>query len=120
MLTMIIAACAEEVTLNEEETAIEDEAEDEIEDEVEETEEETETQEGITREKVAQNNNEESCYVGYYGYVYDLTSWLNAHPGGKDEILPHCGTVEEFTEAYDNRHGQKDELNRNEAIAQLI
>ena len=79
-----------------------------------------ETAEGITREQIAENNNEESCWVGYYGYVYDLTSWLNQHPGGADEILPHCGTVEEFTEAYDARHGQKDELNRNQAIAQLV
>ncbi len=76
--------------------------------------------EGITREEIAENDNEDSCWVGYYGYVYDLTYWLNEHPGGADEILPHCGTVEEFTEAYDDRHGQKDTLNRNDAIAELI
>lgn len=76
--------------------------------------------EGITREEIAEHDNEDSCWVGYYGYVYDLTDWLNQHPGGADEILPNCGTVEEFTEAYDNRHGQKDTLNKNEAIAELV
>lgn len=89
-------------------------------DEAEETVDESLLAEGITREEIAENNDENSCWVGYYGYVYDLTAWLNQHPGGAQEILPNCGTVEEFTEAYDNRHGQKDTLNRNEAIGELI
>ncbi len=98
--------------IEEEQEEVEDETSDEINGE--------EMAEGITREEIAEHNNEESCWVGYYGYVYDLTSWLNQHPGGADEILPHCGTVEEFTEAYDARHGQKDTLNRNDAIAELV
>ena len=107
----------EEYEQIEEQEEVEDETtEEETSDEIN----EEEIEEGITRQEIAENNNEESCWVGYYGYVYDLTSWLNQHPGGANEILPHCGTVEEFTEAYDNRHGQKDTLNRNDAIAELI
>lgn len=32
-----------------------------------------------------------SCYSAINGVVYDLTMWINMHPGGKDKILAICG-----------------------------
>jgi cytochrome b involved in lipid metabolism len=79
---------------------------------------------GITREEIAQNNDASSCYVAWKGEVYDLTQWLRAHPGGAQAILPYCGTVEEFEEAYQQQHNQNgardDGLLRNDAIGVLI
>ena len=80
----------------------------------------SESLDGYSREDIMIHNSPESCWVGYNGYVYDLTPFLNRHPGGASAITPHCGTVEEFTNAYDNQHGQKAELRRNDAIGPLI
>lgn len=79
--------------------------------------------EGMTRAEVAQRNSENDCWVGFNNLVYDLTSWLSRHPGGANAIIPYCGTVEEFTEAYNEQHnkaGTKMELSRNDAIGNLI
>ena len=78
---------------------------------------------GFSREFIAQRNTASDCVVGFNGLVYDLTDWLSRHPGGANAIIPYCGTVEEFTQAYNDRHntdGTKMELSRNEAIGLLI
>lgn len=78
---------------------------------------------GFSREFIAQRNTASDCVVGFNGLVYDLTDWLSRHPGGANAIIPYCGTVEEFTEAYNaqhNRAGTKMELSRNEAIGLLV
>lgn len=55
-----------------------------------------------------------SCYAVINGYVYDLTAWINMHPGGKDKIISLCGT--DGTDRFMQKHkgGQKfmDILNR--------
>lgn len=55
-----------------------------------------------------------SCYAVINGNVYDLTAWINMHPGGKDKILSLCGT--DGTDRFMQKHkgGQKfmDILNR--------
>ena len=83
-----------------------------------------ETFEGITREQIAENNNANSCWVAWRGEVYDLTGWLRDHPGGADAITPNCGTVEQFEEAFQERHnsgGTRDDgLLRNEPIGVLV
>ena len=48
-------------------------------------------QTGYTMEKVRANNNEVSCWSVIDGNVYDLTSWIASHPGGKGNILSLCG-----------------------------
>ena len=63
---------------------------------------------GISRDELAQNSNANSCWVAYQGKVYDLTDWLRQHPGGAQAILPNCGTAEQFEEAYNARHGERD------------
>jgi cytochrome b involved in lipid metabolism len=32
------------------------------------------------------------CWVAVNGKVYDLTNWVQNHPGGADKIKPLCGT----------------------------
>jgi DMSO/TMAO reductase YedYZ heme-binding membrane subunit/cytochrome b involved in lipid metabolism len=44
----------------------------------------------ITSDVLAKNNSASSCYMAYQGVVFDLTSYINSHPGGK-EILEGCG-----------------------------
>lgn len=43
-------------------------------------------------ETVAANNSEESCWAIIGDNVYDLTDWINSHPGGSSRILGLCGT----------------------------
>jgi cytochrome b involved in lipid metabolism len=42
--------------------------------------------------KVKENNSSASCWSVINGNVYNLTQWINSHPGGKDIILGLCGT----------------------------
>ncbi|EKU21660.1 hypothetical protein NGA_0367500 [Nannochloropsis gaditana CCMP526] len=39
----------------------------------------------------AGRNREESCWVGLEGGVYDLTAFLEIHPGSKETILVNAG-----------------------------
>lgn len=41
--------------------------------------------------QVAVHKDATSCYTVISGKVYDLTLWINMHPGGKDKILSICG-----------------------------
>ena len=45
----------------------------------------------LTPEYIAQHNNVYSCWMIVGGNVYDVTGYLNAHPGGRQAILPFCG-----------------------------
>lgn len=45
-----------------------------------------------TLKQVAQHADVGSCWTAINGQVYDLTSWIDKHPGGPDQILELCGT----------------------------
>jgi cytochrome b involved in lipid metabolism len=60
---------------------------------------------GITRFELAMRSSREECWVAYKGTVYDVTAWLPRHPGGVTSIARYCGTAEEFTEAFNRKHG---------------
>lgn len=45
----------------------------------------------FTKEEVSKHNSATSCYASINGNVYDLTSWINQHPGGTLKILAICG-----------------------------
>ena len=47
---------------------------------------------GYTMEKVKANNTASSCWSVINGNVYDLTNWINQHPGGSGAIRGLCGT----------------------------
>ncbi len=58
---------------------------------------------GITLSEVATHNSATSCYVAISGSVYDVTSFVNKHPGGPSRILKQCGT--DATEEFMDQHG---------------
>jgi cytochrome b involved in lipid metabolism len=39
-----------------------------------------------TWEEIRKNNHEHSCWIVMYGYVCDMTNFLDSHPGGFDPI----------------------------------
>ena len=46
---------------------------------------------GYTLAQVKANNSRQSCWTIIDNYVYDLTRWINSHPGGASAILSLCG-----------------------------
>ena len=47
---------------------------------------------GYTMTQVKANNSAKSCWAVIDDYVYDLTKWINSHPGGAGAIVSLCGT----------------------------
>ena len=41
--------------------------------------------------EVAKHNSASDCWMVISGKVYDVTSFLNSHPGGSGTMLPYCG-----------------------------
>ena len=56
-----------------------------------------------TMAEVGQHNSASSCWTAINGNVYDVTDWINRHPGGAQAILSLCGT--NGTTAFNNQHG---------------
>ncbi len=50
------------------------------------------TQQSYTLAQVQQHNSASDCWAAVNGGVYNLTDWINQHPGGSDRITPLCGT----------------------------
>lgn len=46
---------------------------------------------GYTMAEVQKHNSATSCWSDINGSVYDLTDWVDNHPGGKAAILMICG-----------------------------
>lgn len=58
----------------------------------------------ISADEVAKHNSRESCWVAIRGKVYDLTDFLNSHPGGVKAILTRAGT--DATEEFELLHAE--------------
>ena len=56
----------------------------------------------FTMVDVATHKDITSCYSVISGQVYDLTMWVNLHPGGKEAILKICGV--DGTERFMKKH----------------
>ena len=56
----------------------------------------------ITKEELAKHNTRDDCWCSYEGYVYDMTPYLDIHPGGPTMIFPFGG--EDMTAQYKSRH----------------
>ncbi len=59
---------------------------------------------GLTKEVVSKHNTENDCWVIISSEVYSISSYLSAHPGGKDIIIPFCG--KDATQAFSTKGGR--------------
>jgi cytochrome b involved in lipid metabolism len=57
----------------------------------------------ITLEEVKKHSTEADCWAAINGKVYDLTAWIDKHPGGDRNILRICGM--DGTKAFEGKHG---------------
>jgi cytochrome b involved in lipid metabolism len=57
----------------------------------------------MTAAEVAAHNSEASCFTIVNNKVYDVTSWISKHPGGRNAILGLCG--KDGTVQFMNQHG---------------
>ena len=60
------------------------------------------TQAGYTMAKVKENNSAASCWSVISGNVYNLTQWINSHPGGPSVIRGLCGV--DGTSSFNGKH----------------
>lgn len=56
----------------------------------------------VTMEEVEQNDSPDSCWAAIDGVAYDLTEWIEEHPGGPDRIEALCGT--DATDDFEGQH----------------
>lgn len=56
-----------------------------------------------TLAQVAEHKDASSCWTTINDGVYDLTSWINQHPGGPEAILSICGI--DGSSAFNAQHG---------------
>ena len=56
----------------------------------------------LTATEVAKHNSAASCWMIISGKVYDVTTYVNSHPGGVQQILSGCG--QDATAAFDAVH----------------
>jgi len=59
----------------------------------------------FTPDQVAQHHRASDCYMIISGKVYDVTSYVNQHPGGVDNIVSGCGT--DATDLFAQIHSQR-------------
>lgn len=62
-----------------------------------------------TTAEVAAANSESNCLTIVNGSVYNLTSYMTKHPGGKQNILKICG--KDGTSAFMSQHGDNSRVN---------
>jgi cytochrome b involved in lipid metabolism len=60
---------------------------------------------GYTMAQVSANNSAKSCWAVIEGSVYNLTNWINSHPGGTGAIISLCGT--EATSSFNAQHANQ-------------
>lgn len=58
-----------------------------------------------TMAQVRTHSSIESCWTTINGNVYDVTTWIARHPGGKGAILSLCGT--DGSALFNGQHGGK-------------
>lgn len=63
----------------------------------------TETGGTFTMDEIAAHKDASSCYTVIRGTVYDVTAFIDKHPGGDKNILRLCGI--DGTAAFEGKHG---------------
>jgi cytochrome b involved in lipid metabolism len=69
----------------------------------------------LSVQEVANHNSASDCYLIINSKVYNATSYLNLHPGGRGQIIPYCG--QDATQAFATKGGQGS--HSNSAFAEL-
>ena len=46
----------------------------------------------LTLAQVSQHNSPSDCYLVIKGLVYDVSSYINKHPGGSNNLISNCGS----------------------------
>ena len=64
----------------------------------------------FTLAQVALHDSVTSCYTVVGGQVFDLTQWINEHPGGEEAILSLCGV--DGTAAFTKQHGSSEKAQK--------
>jgi cytochrome b involved in lipid metabolism len=59
--------------------------------------------------EVGKHNSRTDCWVAVNGGVYNLTTWIDQHPGGADKILALCG--KDGSAAFNAQHGSSAQAN---------
>ena len=55
-------------------------------------------------DEISQHNTKDDCWVVVDGVVYDMTDFLDEHPGGKRLPVKHSG--KDVTEIWNSFHGE--------------
>ena len=58
----------------------------------------------LTWDEISQHNTKTDCWVVVDGVVYDMTDFLDDHPGGKRLPVKHSG--KDVTEIWNSFHGE--------------
>lgn len=66
----------------------------------------------MTLAEVQENDSADSCWAVIDQTVYDLTDWIDEHPGGSARIEELCGTdaTEQFTQQHGGQEQPEDQL----------
>ena len=64
----------------------------------------------FTREEVAKHNKADDCWIIILGKVYDVTRFLENHPGGRKVILQKAG--QDATKEFEEVHNVKEILSK--------
>ncbi len=71
----------------------------------------------FTMADVQQHASASSCWTAVDGKVYDVTNWINQHPGGPQPILGLCGT--DGTAAFRGQHASQSLPNKKLATFEI-
>ena len=58
----------------------------------------------LTNEEIAKHNTANDCWIIIQRSVYNVTDYLNLHPGGSDGIIAFCG--QDATNAFKTKRGK--------------
>ncbi|NXB48950.1 NB5R4 reductase, partial [Leucopsar rothschildi] len=56
----------------------------------------------VTEDELSKHNKKEDCWIGIRGFVYNVTPYMEYHPGGEDELMKAAGT--DGTDLFDQVH----------------